>query len=102
MNRIKALSLAELSDGSMKTVRVGGKVLTIARIGQEIYAIDDACSHAECSLGSEGFVDELTVMCGCHGSRFDLVTGKVLSLPATEDVKSYRTEIEGGDVWIIL
>ena len=37
----------------------------------EVYAISDVCSHADVSL-SEGEVEDCTIECWLHGSRFDL------------------------------
>lgn len=97
---VKAITVAELPQGSKKTVSVGSKRLAIANVAGEFFAIDDRCSHEDCSLGTEGFLDEHVIICGCHGSQFDMRNGKVLSLPAPTDVASYETKVENGDVWV--
>lgn len=99
---IRALSVSDISSGSMKTVVVGGKKMAIANIDGEFFAIDDTCSHAQCSLGEEGFLDGNVVTCGCHGATFDVKSGKVLSLPALTDVASYPVKIEGRDVMVAI
>jgi 3-phenylpropionate/trans-cinnamate dioxygenase ferredoxin subunit len=53
-----------------------------------VKALDDKCSHGEISL-SEGFVDE-TIECWAHGAKFELNTGKPLSLPAYEAGSNLR------------
>ena len=35
-------------------------------------------------------------MCQCHGSRFDITTGAVISGPATEPLELYEVREEGG------
>lgn len=97
---IKALSVNDLASGSMKTVMVGGKKIALAHVDGEYFAIDDTCSHAQCSLGDEGFLDGNVVTCGCHGAQFDVTRGKVMSLPAVVDVASYPVKIEKGEVFI--
>lgn len=97
---IKALAVEDLPSGTKKTVSVGGKKIMIANVDGKYFAIDDLCSHAQCSLGIKGFLDGNTVICGCHGAQFDVTSGKVLSLPAPTDVASYETKVEGGDVWV--
>ncbi|MBI5619948.1 non-heme iron oxygenase ferredoxin subunit [Candidatus Gottesmanbacteria bacterium] len=87
--------VSELTPGSMKTVNVSGKRIAVANIDGQYFAIDDACSHVGCSLGSEGFLDGTTVTCGCHGAQFDITNGKVLALPAVSDVSSYEVTVEG-------
>jgi len=99
-NYIKALLINEVPSGSMKTVVVGGNKLAIANIGGEFFAIDDTCSHAQCSLGEEGFIDGNVVTCGCHGATFDVTSGKVMSMPAVTDVASYPVKIDGGDILV--
>lgn len=97
---VKAISVEELAPGMKKTVMAGGKKLAIANVDGEFFAIDDTCSHENCSLGTEGFLDGNVVICGCHGSQFDMTNGKVMSLPAPTDVACYETKIEQGDVYV--
>ncbi len=71
----------------------------IARNGDEVFAVEDVCSHAAVAL-SEGEVDDCTVECWLHGSRFDLRTGKPTGLPATEPVATFPAEIRGDDIYV--
>ena len=80
---------------------VGDLRIAMFRVGDEVYAIGDRCSHAEASL-SEGEVWDLAVECPRHGSEFDLETGRPQSLPATTPVPTYQVEIEDGTVFLIL
>jgi 3-phenylpropionate/trans-cinnamate dioxygenase ferredoxin subunit len=65
----------------------------------EIFAIGDTCTHGDISL-SEGFVEDDTLECWAHGSKFELTTGKPLSLPAYEPVPVFSVEVIDGDVFI--
>jgi Ferredoxin subunits of nitrite reductase and ring-hydroxylating dioxygenases len=64
-----------------------------------IHAIGDTCTHGDISL-SEGFVEGETLECWAHGSKFSLVTGQALNLPAFEPVPVYPVEVIDGDVYI--
>jgi 3-phenylpropionate/trans-cinnamate dioxygenase ferredoxin component len=64
-----------------------------------VFAIRDECSHAEVPL-SEGDIEDGTVECWLHGSRFDLRSGKPTGLPATEAVPVYPVRIDGDDVFV--
>lgn len=97
---IKAITVSDLPSGSMKTVIVAGKKIAVSHVDGEFFAIDDTCSHAKCSLGEEGFLDGNVVTCGCHGATFDVTNGKVMSLPATIDITTYQTKVEGNDVLV--
>ena len=98
--RVFVTHCADVEKGAMKTVSVEGKNVAVAHIGDEFFVVDDQCSHEQCSLGTEGFLDGKTILCGCHGASFDVQNGHVLSLPATQNIASYRTVIENGDVYI--
>ena len=96
----KAASVSDIPAGSMKTVTVGGKPYALANIDGQFFAVDDICSHEHCSLGTEGFLDDDLITCGCHGSQFEIKTGKVLSLPAPINIASYEVKVKGDDVFI--
>ena len=80
-------------------VEAGDLELAIARDGDEVFAVQNVCSHAEVAL-SEGEVADGTVECWLHGSCFDLRTGKPTHLPATEPVATFPVEVRGGDVYV--
>ena len=72
--------------------------ISIARVADRLYAFDDLCtctSRQPCPL-SGGLLTATTIMCQCHGSRFDITTGAVINGPATEALTTYEVhEIEG-------
>ncbi len=91
----KAAAIQEIPTGTKKTVIVSGKRIAIANVDGEFFAIDDTCTHQQCSLGTSGFLDGSAIICSCHGAQFDVTTGAVLSLPATVDLNTYETSVEG-------
>jgi 3-phenylpropionate/trans-cinnamate dioxygenase ferredoxin subunit len=88
----RALALADVPEDEAVAVTVGAQELAVARAGDEVFAVEDICSHAAVAL-SEGEVDDCTVECWLHGSRFDLRTGKPTGLPATEPVATFPVEV---------
>jgi 3-phenylpropionate/trans-cinnamate dioxygenase ferredoxin component len=71
--------------------------VSVARVEDRLYAFDDLCTCAEpaCPL-SGGLLTGATLMCQCHGSRFDLATGAVLNGPATVPLQRYEVvEVDG-------
>jgi 3-phenylpropionate/trans-cinnamate dioxygenase ferredoxin subunit len=95
----RACSLSELTDSKPYRVEVDGLDVAIVRHGDELFAIEDECSHAAVAL-SEGDVEDCTIECWMHGSRFDLRTGKPTGPPATEPVPVYPVQVDGDDVLI--
>lgn len=96
-----ACPLRELVDEQALGLVVNHVAVCLVRTGGQVYAVHDECTHASIPL-SEGEVDEGTIECWLHGSRFDLATGAVLNLPATEPVATYPVRVVGDDVEIAL
>ncbi len=92
-------SFDDLLDGAGVRVEVDGAAIAVFRVGDDVHAVADRCSHAEASL-SEGDVFGTEVECPRHGASFDLVTGRPLSLPATKPVRTYATEVREGQVFV--
>jgi 3-phenylpropionate/trans-cinnamate dioxygenase ferredoxin subunit len=97
----RVCKLDEIPEEGALRVELAGKPLCIARSQGEVFAISDICSHADVSL-SEGDVEDGTVECWLHGSRFDLRTGQPTGLPATKPVATYPVTVEGDDVLVKL
>jgi 3-phenylpropionate/trans-cinnamate dioxygenase ferredoxin subunit len=98
---VRACALAELAPESALAVDIDGAEVAVVRSGDRVYAIADECSHASIPL-SEGDVEDGTLECYLHGSRFDLRTGEPTGLPATESVPVYRCRVDGDDVLVDL
>ena len=99
MTAHRVAKLSELSDESAVRVEVDGTPVCLARSQGQVFAVNDICSHADVSL-AEGDVEDGTVECWLHGSRFDLRTGAPTGLPATKPVATYPVTIEGDDVLV--
>jgi 3-phenylpropionate/trans-cinnamate dioxygenase ferredoxin subunit len=65
------LSFASLVEGKPVKLEKNGKTICVARVGNEVFAIDDTCSHSDASL-SEGDVSNFKIECWLHGAEFDL------------------------------
>jgi 3-phenylpropionate/trans-cinnamate dioxygenase ferredoxin component len=75
--------------------------ISIARVDDRLYAFDDLCpcGDAPCPL-SGGLLTGTTLMCQCHGSRFDVTTGAVINGPATEPLRRHEVQEVDGSVRI--
>ena len=99
MTVVDVCPLDELQPGEMKLVPAGAITVGVYNVDGELYAIEDRCSHDDGPL-AEGDWDpeELVVVCPRHGSRFDLRTGRPLTLPAYVPVNVYPVRVEEGMV----
>jgi 3-phenylpropionate/trans-cinnamate dioxygenase ferredoxin subunit len=86
--------LGELSEGKPTKFDVAGKSVAVVLVDGVVHAVADICSHAEVSL-SEGEVDDCTIECWLHGSRFDLRSGAPTGLPATKPIAVYQVRQDG-------
>lgn len=98
---VKIADKASLPEGRGIRVEVGPHRIAVFRVGDEVLAVGDRCSHAEASL-SEGDLFDFEIECPRHGATFDLRTGKALSLPATKPVPVYESKTEDGDLYLLL
>lgn len=95
--------LADLADGAARRVVIGDRAIAIVRIGEDVYALGDVCSHQDISL-SEGDVDGdgKSIECWKHGSAFSLETGEPESLPATKPVPVYEARVVDGQIEVVV
>ena len=77
--------------------------ISVARVDDRLYAFDDLCpcEGAPCPL-SGGLLSRTTLMCPCHGSRFDLASGAVLDGPSVKMLTTYRARAVDGAVRVRL
>ncbi len=94
---------SDLADSEPRRFDRGDHRVAVVRIGDQVFAIGDRCSHANYSL-SEGEVDpeECTLECWKHGSAFSLRTGEPETLPATQPVPVYPVTLDGDEVVVRL
>ncbi len=94
-------ALADLAPGSATKFEVAGVAVAVIRIGDDVYAIGDTCSHADISLSAgEVWCDEKEIECWKHGSSFSLVTGEPQTLPAIKPVPVYVARVVDGMIEI--
>jgi 3-phenylpropionate/trans-cinnamate dioxygenase ferredoxin subunit len=100
----EACLLTDLEPGTALRVELEGPAgpvdVAVVRTAEgAVHAVSDICSHGQVSL-SDGEVEGATVECWLHGSRFDLVTGEPLALPATRPVPVYPVTLDGERVLV--
>jgi 3-phenylpropionate/trans-cinnamate dioxygenase ferredoxin subunit len=89
----------ELPPGAVKVVLAGELAIGVFNADGELYAIEDRCSHDDGPLAEGDWEpEECVVICPRHGSRFDLRSGKPLTLPAYIPVETFPVRVEDGIV----
>ena len=96
---VRACALADVLEGKALGLTIADQDVAIARDGDEVFVIEDQCSHALYAL-SEGPVKDCEIECFLHGSTFNLRTGHPDGLPATIPVATFPVEVRDGDVYV--
>ena len=100
MARYRVASVAEVPVDSLRPVDAGGTPVCLVHAEDgNFYALNDVCTHEAFNL-SNGELWGMDVECPQHGSRFNLVTGKVTGLPAVVPAATYPVTVDGADVFI--
>lgn len=93
-------TIAKASDtppGTISVHEVGELRIALCNVNGRFYAIDDVCTHDGGPL-DQGELDGELVECPRHGARFDVTTGRPMTLPAVRPVKTYAVTVDGDDV----
>jgi len=93
------LQLSNLVSGKPVLLEKNGVSICVTRVADEVFAINDVCSHSDASL-SEGDVTDYKIECWLHGAEFDLRTGQAITLPANMPVAVYAVKVDGDSVTI--
>ena len=93
------VKLSDLRDGEAVRAEGGPHGICLVRLGEDIYALADRCSHQNWPL-SDGEVEAFScsIECTKHGSTFSLKDGSPQCLPATVPVAVYPVTVEGDEV----
>jgi nitrite reductase/ring-hydroxylating ferredoxin subunit len=89
---------ADVAPGELAAFNVDGTRIAVANVDGRLFAVDEMCTHEQCSLVEDGTLEGAVVTCGCHGAQFDVTTGEVLSPPAPEPLRVYPLRMEQGDI----
>ncbi|MEX0868950.1 MAG: non-heme iron oxygenase ferredoxin subunit [Nitriliruptoraceae bacterium] len=91
--------LHDLAEATPVRVDVDGVPVCLVRIGDDVKAVHDTCTHQQWSL-ADGMVWGNGIECSLHGSTFDLDSGAPSSLPAMRPVPTFAVTIDGDDVHV--
>lgn len=92
---LTSVALSDLTERTPLALVADGEPIVVVRVGDEVFALADRCSHADVAL-SEGEVEDCSIECWLHGSAFDLRTGNPLTPPASTPVRTYPVRITDG------
>ena len=97
----RVLDAWEVPDGRPVGVELAnGDQVCLVKVGAEIYAFADQCTHAEFPMSDGELVDDFVIECPLHGAQFDVRDGSVMEPPADTPLTVYHVEIRDNGVWV--
>jgi len=87
----------DIPPGHVRYAQLDGREVAVCNVDGAFYAIANVCTHDGGPL-DQGELEGDQIECPRHGARFDVKTGRPLTLPAVVPVKSYPVQVEGGEV----
>ena len=99
MPRLELCSTSEVEVGGALRVERDDLTLAVFNVNGEFFVTDDACTHGPGSL-SEGYIEDDIVECNFHNGQFNIKTGEVVAPPCMVPIKTYKTVVENGKVFV--
>jgi len=96
---VRIAKSSELSDPGQMLLEVDERIVVLFKVGGQFFCLDDVCTHDGGPL-SEGKLADHAIACPRHGAKFDIRTGKALTMPATVDTAAHEVKIEGDDILV--
>ncbi len=97
----KVAALDELPDHTPVSFELAnGDEICLVKVRGEVFAFENRCTHAEFPMSDGEIVDDYVIECGLHGAQFDVRTGEVVELPATDRLPCYPVKVDKGDIWV--
>jgi 3-phenylpropionate/trans-cinnamate dioxygenase ferredoxin subunit len=90
---------ADLPPGARLHIDLEEESVIVVNVGGDYLCIADLCTHDGGPL-ADGEVIGCQIECPRHGARFDLRTGKVTRLPATDPIPTFRVRVEDGVLFV--
>jgi Rieske Fe-S protein len=84
--------------GNLKDVPIGtlraiaNQPVILGRDAAGLYAMSAICTHQQCDITESGSILATSIVCSCHGSRFDL-NGAVKVGPASSPLDHYSVTL---------
>lgn len=87
----------DFPDGAVWPVQAGGQDVAVFRLGEELFALHDQCTHGAARL-SDGYVEDGCVECPLHQGLIDIRSGEPRCFPVTVAVRSFPVRVVAGRV----
>ncbi len=101
MPSVPVCAVADIPPGTVKSFEVGEENVAVYNIDDTFYATEARCTHATADL-ADGILEGDIIECSMHFGAFNVKTGKAVQAPCTIDLKTFKTEVRDGQVFVDL
>jgi MocE subfamily Rieske [2Fe-2S] domain protein len=98
---VPAVEVSALASEDAMRFSHKGQCIAVYNLSGKFYATSGICTH-EHAFMSEGYIDGETVECPLHQGLFNIRTGAALSPPVTKNLKTFKTKVENGQVYVLV
>jgi nitrite reductase/ring-hydroxylating ferredoxin subunit len=95
---IKLCTIDDIKEGHAQKIELSDQEVAVFKIKDEIFILNNLCSHQHAPVIADGIINEYTVTCPRHGWIFDLRTGK--SASGDSPIRKYNYKIENSIIYI--
>lgn len=96
---VRVATLDEVRSSKILPLTVDGQRIALYWLDGEVFALGDVCTH-QVAILSDGFVEDGCIECPLHQGRFCVRTGKAQGAPVTENLPTFLTKVDAGEVYI--
>ncbi len=97
-NFVASIKESEIKEGQMKGVYIKGRPILLVRQGGQVFGVSNRCPHMGCLLQG-GILRDYSVMCPCHGWKFDIRNGQYEEID-TITLATYRCKVQNGKIYV--
>jgi nitrite reductase/ring-hydroxylating ferredoxin subunit len=88
---------SNLTEGKLLRVEPAGRNVLLLKVEGQVKAFSNLCPHAKCPM-DKGRLEEFTLICPCHGRKFDVRTGECLN--DSLKLRQYESKSEAGKIGV--
>lgn len=96
---VEVAKVADIPDPGKSLFEVDDRLVVVFHVNGEFYCLDDVCTHDDGPLG-EGCLEGHTIACPRHGAKFDVRSGRALTMPATEPTTAHQVKVDGDTIFV--